>query len=70
MFFIPRDNWKAFFSIQTYRYPEVWCNCHIAALLKQLFWKKSIFYIHFLRNNITMLLIPQGSKMQNKASTS
>ena len=35
--------------------------------LKQVFWKKSAFYIHYLHNNITMLLIP---KAQNQASTS
>ena len=27
--------------------------------LKQVFWKKSVFYIHYFHNNITMLLIPQ-----------
>ena len=25
--------------------------------LKQVFWKKFVFYIHYFRNNITMLLI-------------
>ena len=34
---------------------------------KQVFWKKSAFYIRYLRNNITMLLIP---KVHNKVSTS
>ena len=29
--------------------------------LKQVFWKKSVFYIHYFHNNITMLLIPQCS---------
>ena len=29
--------------------------------LKQIFWKKSVFYIHYFHNNITMLLIPQCS---------
>ena len=38
--------------------------CAIAMLL---FWKKSVFYIHHLHNNITMLLI---RKVQNKTSTS
>ena len=35
--------------------------------LKQMFWKKSVFYICYLHNNITTLLIP---KVQNKTSTS
>ena len=34
--------------------------------LKQVFWKKFAFYIRYLHNNITMLLIP---KVQNEAST-
>ena len=29
--------------------------------LKQIFWKKSLFYIHYFHSNITMLLIPQCS---------
>ena len=32
---------------------------------KQVFWKKSVFYIHYLHNNITMMLIV---KLQDKAS--
>ena len=35
--------------------------------LRQVFWKKYAFYIRYLHNNITMLLIP---KVQNKTSTS
>ena len=35
--------------------------------LKQVFWKKSVFYVRYLQNNITMLLIP---KVQTKDSTS
>ena len=35
--------------------------------LKQAFWKKSLFYVCYLHNNIRMLLIP---KVQTKASTS
>ena len=33
---------------------------------KQVLWEKSAFYIHYLQNNITMLI----PKFQNKASTS
>ena len=35
--------------------------------LKEVFWKKTAFYIRYLHNNITMLLTP---KAQIKASTS
>ena len=35
--------------------------------LKQVFWKKSAFYIRYLYNNIKMLLMP---KVYNKVSTS
>ena len=35
--------------------------------LKQMFWKKSVFYIRYLHNNITTLLI---QKVQNKTSSS
>ena len=35
--------------------------------LKQLFWKKSVYYVRYLHNKITMLLIP---KVQTKDSTS
>ena len=34
MLFISCDNWKTFFFIQTYRYPEVSCNRHVAAIFK------------------------------------
>ena len=29
--------------------------------LKQVFWKKSVFHIHYFHNNTAMLLIPQCS---------
>ena len=57
IFFIPSDNWKTFFFIQTYDYPEVWFNRYVAALIETIFWKKFAFYIHYFHNNITMLLI-------------
>ena len=39
-FFIPCDNWKALFFIQIYRYAEVWCNHHVAALVETSISKK------------------------------
>ena len=61
MFLIPCDNWKTFLLIQTYRYPEVWCNRHVAAFLETSILKKVLIHIHYFHNNITMLLIPQYS---------
>ena len=39
----------------------------LLSFFKQAFRKRSVFYIRYLHNNITMLLIP---KVQTKASTS
>ena len=33
--------------------------------LKQVYWKKSVFYIYYFHNNISMLLIPQCSYFLN-----
>ena len=33
--------------------------------LKQVFWKKSAFYIYYLHNNITMLLTPRVHKQSS-----
>ena len=52
--------------IQIYHYPEAWVMM-LQCSLKQVFRKKSPFYVCYLHNNITMKLIP---KVQNKASTS
>ena len=63
MFFIPCDNWKTFFFIQTYRYPEVWYNRHVAALFGTSILKKvRILYSlfpqqHYNAANTTMLLL-------------
>ena len=66
MFFIPCDNWKVLFFIQIYRHPGVFCNTMLLCSLKQVFWKKFVFYVRYLHNNITVLLI----KVQTKDSTS
>ena len=47
--------------MQIYRYGE---TAMLLFSLKQVFWKKSAFYIRVLHYNITMLLI------DNKVSTS
>ena len=62
MFFNPCYNWKTLFFIQIC-YPEVWWNRRVLCSSKRVFWKKSVFYIHYLHNNIKMLLIP---KVHNK----
>ena len=61
MFFNPCDNCKQYFLhkfIITQR-------LHATMLLrsfKQVFWKTSAFYIHYLHNNTKMMLISKGSK--------
>ena len=53
---------KTFFFIQTYRYTEVWCNRHVAALFETSILKKvRILYSlfpqqHYNAANTTMLL--------------
>ena len=38
--------------------PRGFVHAMLLSSLKQVFWKKSAFYIRYLHNNITMLLIP------------
>ena len=65
IFFIPCDNWKTFFFIQTCHYPEVSCNRHVAAFFETSVLKEvRILYPLYLHNNIIMLLIPQRSKIK------
>ena len=66
MFFIPYDNQKSLFFIQVNVTKKFSTTAMLLHSLKQVFWKKSAFFICYLQNNITMLLIP---KVQNKAST-
>ena len=65
--FILCDNWKILFFIQIYCYLEFAETVVLLCSLKQVFWKKFAFYIRYLHNNITMLLM---LKAHNKVSTS
>ena len=58
MFFIPCDNWKTLFFIKIFRTQKFGANAMLLSSVKQVFWTKYAFYLHYLRNNITMLLIP------------
>ena len=40
MFFIPCDNWKTLFFIEICHYPEVWCNCYVAAFFESSLLKE------------------------------
>ena len=67
MFFISSDNWKTFFFIQTYRYPEVWCDRHVAALFETSILKEvRILYPLCLKQHYNAA---NTTKVQNKAST-
>ena len=67
MFFIPCDTSKTLFLnkfIVTQRFGAL---AMLLSFLRQVIWKKSAFYIRYLRNTITLLLL---TKVQNKVSTS
>ena len=67
MFFIPCDNSKSLFLnkfIVTQRFGAL---AMLLSFLRQVIWKKTVFYIRYLRNIITMLLV---TKVQNKVSIS
>ena len=55
--FILCDNWNTFLS----RFIVTW-RLFVSSMcwrpFKQVFWKRSVFYVCYLHNNITMLLIP------------
>ena len=44
MFFVPYDNWKTFFFLKVCRYREIFSTAILSFSLKQVFWKKSLFY--------------------------
>ena len=67
MFFILCDNWKQSVLHQVIVTQRLGATTMLLCSLKQVFWKTSAFYVRYLQNNITMMLIP---KVQNKASTS
>ena len=62
MLFIPCDTgWYYFYT--NLSLPKGLMKPSCCCSLKQVFWKKSTFYIRYLHNNTTMLLIP---KVHNK----
>ena len=69
MFFIPCDYWKQYFSHKFNITQRLGATTMLLRSLKQVFWKKSAFYVRYLGSNITitMMLI---AKVQNKTSTS
>ena len=44
-FFVPCDSWKTLFFLKICRYSEVFSTAILSFSLKQVFWKKSVFYI-------------------------
>ena len=45
MFFIPCDSWKTLFFLRVCRYCEIFSTAILSFSLKQVFWKKSVFYV-------------------------
>ena len=67
MFSIPRDNCKQYFLHKFIVTQRHGATAMLLRSFKQVFWKKSAFYVRYLHNNITMMPI---AKVQNKASSS
>ena len=67
MFFILYDNWKQYFLHKFIVTLRLGATAMLLRSLKQVFSKKSAFYVRYLHNNIPMMPIP---KVQNKTSTS
>ena len=67
MFFIPCDNWKNIFYTNLSLPRGFLVTARLLFSLKQVFWKKPVFSVRYLHNNITALLIP---KVQTKVFTS
>ena len=45
MFLVPCDNWKTLFFLKVCRYCEIFSTAILSFSLKQVFWKKSVFYV-------------------------
>ena len=56
-FFIPCDNCKQHSLHKFIVKQRLGATTMLLRSFKQVFWKKSVFYIHYLHNNITMMLI-------------
>ena len=67
MFSIPRDNCKQYFLHKFIVTQRHGATAMLLRSFKQVFWKKSAFYVRYLHNNITMMPI---ANVQNKASSS
>ena len=65
VFFTPCDSQKTLCFIRIYFTQRIFATAMLLRSLKQVFWKRSLFYVCYLHNNIKMLLIP---KFQTKAS--
>ena len=45
MFLVPCDNWKTLFFLKVCRYCEIFSTAILSFSLKQVFWRKSVFYV-------------------------
>ena len=61
MFFIPCGNWKTLFFIKFCRYFEISSSALLLLSLKQVFWKKIVFYV---TSTITVQCLCQSSKIK------
>ena len=59
MFFVPCDNWKTLFFLKVCRYSEIFSTAILPFSLKQVFWKKSVFYG---LNSVVLVLMLSSEK--------
>ena len=59
MFFVPCDNWKTLFFLKVCRCCEIFSTAILPFSLKQVFWKKSVFYG---LNSVVLVLMLSSEK--------
>ena len=52
MFFIPGGNWKTLFLTKVCPYFEILSTAILLLSLKQVYWKKSVFYVFYLHSAV------------------
>ena len=56
MFPIPCGNWKTLLLTKVCRYNEILSTAKFMLSLKQVFWKKSVFYIFYLHSAVVIMV--------------
>ena len=64
MFFVPCDNWKLLFFLKVCRYCDIFSTVILSFYLKQVFWKKSLFYVTSTISAVLILMLMLSSKIK------